>query len=343
MTALQTLSIPTVEEAYSQFYFTYLPFNLRHLDLTRVALNRITAIFLLRYLERPHSLDQIGFHVSESDPTIADEILSDILGVLGKTSVTKIGLSGVQIGELGCSGLIKYIKEAKFLPHIVLNFTRINDDCRVIDRMLSALSTRSDSEFVAIFLEGDKVSISRLKTFFQKTYKTLVNFMMISRNLKTIDSNQAGIISAVEKNTHLRKLLFGASFNASILNVEGNRLVIRSTAYDTEIRTDLAPLFGHLRYLVGSRYKKACKIRIPFNVVIQILITTIHSFSNLGYWHGWSFKDITKCLLDRRTIGKIQLEKVGCKRFADEHRCVNCDLATVCIAASRLVEEAGSA
>jgi hypothetical protein len=82
--------MPLARYGDSSLYYSSLPSTLRTLDISRVTLDRQSAPFLVRFLERAESLGDIGFHISERDRKSSDKILNDVLGALSKLPLERL-------------------------------------------------------------------------------------------------------------------------------------------------------------------------------------------------------------------------------------------------------------
>ena len=316
---------------------SHFPLNVKFLDLSKVIIDPDAAPQLVSYLRRVKKLESLELVIGGEDYEYSDTFIKDIGDAISVLPVHTLAITGIRIGKSGRDSLVKYIKTAKSLVKFSSGFY---ESCRVnpMNDFLDALSTRKDIQTVTLGFERDPVDILKIQNFFEKTSRSLLHAFIWPSNSNRVDANSTLLVQALKNNDHLHLCNVGrntmSKFNSEVV-IANNRCL----TYDYEKKIDLSTLIARLRCLSGSRYKKEAKTIIPPGIIMAILVQSLPSY-RLGYWHEWTFNEITKCLLDRRTLGKIKywsqifLHMDDAKRL----RCTDCDLYRSCQQALQKLE-----
>jgi hypothetical protein len=302
--------------------------NLKALDLSKVYFEPGFVPLLLEYLQKAEKLEDLSVYVGDIGD-ISDYMIICVLDAISRLPVHSLNISGLFIGRAGRDGLVKYIRNAKSLIRFDVLFQNTSN-LRPTDAFLDALATRPDIETVTILVDQDRMNLSKLQNFFAKTAKSLVHARINVGNCDGVDVNRRLLIQALKKNDHLQLCTVGSDFSSNF-NRDVIKVIDRSMSFECERKVDLSTLIARLRCLSGSKFKKHGRFVIPFEVIVHILIGSLPSYK-LGYWHDWTFKSITRCFLDRRTIGKIKFYTKSLMDFdqTKKLRCNDCDLYRSC-------------
>jgi hypothetical protein len=328
---MKELVLPYLGDNAYHHFLTYTPTNLRVLNLANFGIQPMHVPSLLRYLSKATLLEILDIRSDEPSDE-SDDVLCDILLAISKLPVHSFCFRALNLGQRGCDDLCRYIKKVKYLYRIELmaQDSLVTSTNSRVNQLLDALSTRSDVQVVFLLFEQDNVDVNKLRSFFEKTVRSLLISRFHVRNLDEVDSNSEALIDILWENEHILSA-FIVDDQPTRYNLEAVEIYERSFARDYEKKLDFPVLISRLRCIAGSRRKQKSRRFIPFAIIVQIVLESIHSYQ-MGIWHAWSFKAITKCLLDRRTLGTLKFPQAFLLkgRILTKVRCINCDMHYAC-------------